>query len=209
MDISPARRIQRGLAKLAAIDPTPLLETLEEVMWEDNRRGVMAGTNMNDVEMKHCEYRLSLASANPSMTPGVGELPTQFTRREGNDFGSSLKTHEYQQLSGPPLAPRGEGSRVISNYRTDNFREGNVWVIEGAWIDILSAKGVPFIHAHFIGLHGSYPGRYASNKGKRYGVNLPRRDLRGLRQWGRNEARNQVNAWAKIQIAESILKPVL
>lgn len=208
-NLAPIQRLRRGLAKLESVDPTPILETLEAVLQEDNRRGVMGGIDGDDQPMIRTTYRMSLISANANMSARVGELPAEFTRKETNDIGSSLKTSEYKKLSGPPLAPRGEGSRVISNYRTNNGREGKGWFVEGSWIDILSRKGVPFIGAHFRGLHAFFFSTNPNGKRRGYTVNLPRRNLVGLRKWGRDEARAQVKAWAQQVIAESILKPFL
>ena len=91
---------------------------------------------------------------------------------------NNLSTRQYKRLSGPPLAPRREASRVISNLRTRHRVQGGALVVEGFWDDVVSAKGRPFLHAHFTGTN-----------------NLPRRDLRGVRPAGMRLARAIVREW--------------
>src|SRR5947209_6256359 len=83
-------------------------------------------------------------------------------------------------LGGPPLAPRGASSRVITNLFTQHGRDpaDNTWFAEGAWFEVVSTRGIPFLMAHFTGA--------ATGRGHR--VKLPVRDLRGVRPQGRQEA---------------------
>ena len=61
-----------------------------------------------------------------------------------------------------------------------------VWEVVGAWINVVSKKGVPFLHWHFDGT------------GK-----LPRRDLRGIRPDGVAKCRRSARAWMIDQIRSS------
>jgi hypothetical protein len=90
---------------------------------------------------------------------------------------NNLATRVYKQLDGPPLAPRREASRVISNLMTEH--DTTEMSASGGWAEVVSPKGVPFLKAHFNGENG-----------------LPVRDLRGVRPWGVAQARAAVRKWA-------------
>src|SRR6202034_3051404 len=65
---------------------------------------------------------------------------------------NNLTAAEYKLLGGPPLAPRGAFSRVITNFMTDwaKLRDG-LWQVTFWWEDVVSTKGVPFLRYHFEG----------------------------------------------------------
>ena len=90
---------------------------------------------------------------------------------------NNLATWQYQRLTGPPLAPRREASRVIANLRTRHRVEGGALVAEGFWDDVVDARGKPFLHYHF------------------HGIGQKRRDLRGVRPDGMRVARAVVREW--------------
>lgn len=133
--------------------------------------------------------------------------PTNFANLSGMGLGgpvsgfkpgpsNNLTTSQYKRLTGPPLAPRGPGSRVISNYTVEFMPSGmNVVGVEGGWDDIVSKKGVSFLPFHFngSGVHNSQQVFARSIAGNNY--DLPRRNLVGLRQWGKTQARKELNAW--------------
>jgi phage gpG-like protein len=50
---------------------------------------------------------------------------------------------------------------------------------------VVSTRGVPFLDAHFTG----------ASTGRGHAVHLPRRDLRGVRPQGRQEAVVALNEW--------------
>ncbi|HWE39526.1 MAG TPA: hypothetical protein VG406_23455 [Isosphaeraceae bacterium] len=173
------------LDRLVDPDPTDLLLRWREVMEEDNRRGIMGGLDGFGRPMTPVKYRLALASALPQFRAGRS-VPKRFRKapklpdrsRLFVDFGG-LARSEYRRLSGPPLAPRGEGSRVISNYATAHGEEAaGRWFAEGAWIDVVSDRGVPFLHSHFVGAGHD-----------------PTRDLRGIRPWGRAAIDRATRSW--------------
>jgi hypothetical protein len=97
---------------------------------------------------------------------------------------NNLTTSQYKLLGGPPLAPRDQFSRVITNYKADYAKlpSGN-WATTFWWDEVMSVKGVHFLKYHFNG-----DGR------------LPKRDLRGLRPRGKQEALQALHNWAKDKI---------
>jgi len=80
---------------------------------------------------------------------------------------------------GPPLAPRGAFSRVITNLVTGyEVLASGAYSAYGLWNEVVNAKGRKFLHYHFEGT-----GR------------LPVRDLRGVRPEGVERARKAAKAW--------------
>lgn len=193
----------------------PLLEAWTKVLIEDNRRGVMMGIDGDGQPMKPTKYRLSLTQT------GAGKAGDKFFNFQGQAFeniegpnefyfanlsGSdgigykpgppgNLKTSEYRKMTGPPLAPRGPASRVISNYVVQVMAGSNMVGVEGGWNDVVSARGVEFLPFHFAG-YGSQNDLFASSLAGP-NRNLPRRNLVGLRQWGKTQARKELNSWVK------------
>lgn len=171
------------MAWAADPDLSGLCEILRDVIFEDNRRGVMAGLDKDG----------------RPMTPTIRERTPQghWVTRVLPD---GRKTHYYQagsspspdapagvsEGSGPPLAPRGERSRVITNLETGWGKPGpGLWVVYGGWEGLTSGGDaeVDFLTFHFEG-----QGR------------LPTRDLAGLRPQGLEEAMTVVSAWVENQI---------
>ena len=100
---------------------------------------------------------------------------------------NNLTSAQYRRLSGPPVAPRGRGSRVHTNLRTQQGYDGTrgVFFAVAAWFDILSRKGVPFILAHFTG----------AAVGRGHKVKLPVRDLRGIAPADQGGFLDDLEAW--------------
>jgi hypothetical protein len=140
--------LRASMARLAHPDPTPLLRQLEEVIFRDNERGVLAGLDRNGQRMPVTKRQLD-----PNLSAKLGD--------------------------GPPLAPKRTDSRVIKDLVTGFFQDGGDWVVFGAWENVLSKSGVPFLPFHFRG-----EGR------------LPVRDLAGLRPEGFTEAADLVDRFA-------------
>ena len=154
----------------------------------DNRRGVLAGVDKDDAPMIPCSYRDSGGGA---FGPGVSKGPKRDAAFGPSHkawgpyaagFDVNLATTQYKRLTGPPLAPRYDESRVIKHLETGHGRNPstNEWFAVGAWADVVSRKGDPFLPYHFEGAG-----------------NLPRRDLRGVRAEGRREARKLALQWFK------------
>ncbi len=194
-----AGALERFEARLARYKPTraqwnTLAEQLEKVVIEDNRKGVLSGLDRDGNPMAPVKYRTGLSvKTRFRRGPEFGTTSGRFQGRTGLGFklrkwlgraggdtlpNNNLTTAAYRKLTGPPLAPRREGSRVITNFQvTSRVIEGGVEVA-GSWKDVLSAKGRPFLMGHFTGA-----GR------------LPRRDLRGVRPEGRRLAARLVWEW--------------
>lgn len=171
--------LSRKLARLADPDATPLMEQWEDIIAEDNRKGVLEGTDMDGNDMPSLKYRGGSAAPKRARK---GKAQGSVVGAHNPGVGGNLTTTEYRQLTGPRLAPRGENSRVITNFATAHGRDTSDrfrWFAVGKWLDVVNAKGEPFLHYHFDGL----------------GRN-PRYDLRGLRPWGRRLAREALRQWA-------------
>lgn len=147
----------------------PTLIKIAKVMVEDNRRGILAGLDAR-------------GQPAPALTSRTGKGRKPAPRKAGfgktRGFNPNPVSGKYANATGPRLAPFTIKSRVITNYATQYGQDGTTFFVEGAWIDVLSSKGKPFLHYHFVGA----------------GHN-PRYDLRGVRTWGLNEA-------AKILVAD-------
>ena len=221
-----------GTAKFAVALSTvenyvgPLIKSWAKVLIQDNRRGVLAGKDKNDRNVMPTHYRRSFTQAGfdrPTYVKGVQSpdaskswlVNTSGTESDVGGFkggvSANLSKKEYQKLAGPPLAPRGMASRIISNYIVRAFIQADgVYGVEGGWNDVVAKNGYPFLYAHFngTGMHkgGNYASWIPSRKFKKIndsgqgfgrGKNLPRRDMNGLREWGRKRARADLNAWIR------------
>lgn len=180
----------------------PLLTAWKNVLLEDNRRGVMMGVDGEGRRMKPTTYRKSLRQTSAgeagdeffnaqgeAFSNMEGEKEFYFANMTGNEGigfkpgpSGNMSRKEYRKATGPPLAPRGPASRVISNYTVEPLTSatGNTVGVEGGWDDVVSEKGFEFLPVHFNG-----------------GKNIPRRNLVGLRAWGKAQARKELNAWVK------------
>jgi hypothetical protein len=191
VDTTGLDRLRARLAKVANPDPTDLLLRVADVMDEDNRRGILKGEDGNGNPMVRVTYR-------PIGKKGVKLTVAQRLGQKGgikrgkySRIGSGIERNnnnltsaEYRLLDGPPLAPRRQYSRVITNYHQNARQIGQrTWEVVGAWINVLSRKGVPFLRYHFEGAG-----------------HLPIRDLRGIRPWGMERIRSATRAWMIDQV---------
>ena len=197
VDTTGLDRLRTRFERLANPNPVLLMETWSDIMDDDNRRGILHGTDGNGNPMVQVSYRPVNAKgekmkrgARLTVEQRLGQAPRTKRGRLAT-FGSiaeglnnNLSSSSYRKLDGPPLAPRRQFSRVITNYHTryGEIRQ-NVWEVVGAWIDVISRKGVPFLRYHFTGA-----GR------------LVIRDLRGIRPEGIAKARKSARAWMIDQI---------
>jgi hypothetical protein len=190
-------------------DRAELAMGLAEVMIEDNRAGVLAGLDRNGNPAPALTYRGGAGKRTPFRrgSDAAYGLAARGVRRDRSKAGmlrfkglssytftdsrfrqvilpnNNLATWKYQELTGPRLAPRRDASRVISNYKPKSPMyewNGRVLTVICGWVDVVSAKGVPFLQAHFKGEHG-----------------LPKYDLAGVRPIGKRKAVVIVRAWAK------------
>jgi len=203
--------LKARLARLAIPDATDLMQTWMAIIKADNKRGVLAGLDKDGNPMRPVTYRPVGA---PKKLTDAQRNTTNRRKRQGEFLGrgkapagtnNNLTSAEYRKLGGPPLAPRGAFSRVITNLLTgftwpggsENVPPGiagGQWAAIGYWEGVVSVKGVPFLIFHFEGRTDT--GR--SRKGA-----LPQRDLRGVRPEGRREAREAAREWAVSQIRQN------
>jgi hypothetical protein len=128
--------------KIRAADHTTLMLDWEATMLADNKRGVLAGEDKNGSPLLPVTYRPKgpALSGNRKSDRGYKGFGPSAAGLHGN-----LSSSEYRRLSGPPLAPRGANSRVITNFFTRHGRNGGQWFVEGAWLDVVSVSGVAFL----------------------------------------------------------------
>lgn len=55
---------------------------------------------------------------------------------------------QYAGKSGPPLAPSGTGSRVVTHFRAKARQRGGAWQVVAGWAGVVSRQGVPFLPFH-------------------------------------------------------------
>lgn len=204
----------------------PLIKSWGRILFEDNRRGVLMGLDKDDRSVMRTHYRTSYTQAGidrPTYVKGIlapDAMKSWLVNISGSEMGmggfkggtgNNLTKNEYKKLTGPPLAPRGMASRIISNYVVNVFTQQNgVYGVEGGWNDVVSNRGYPFLYAHFNGTGLHKGGNYATfmpsrrfrrinNSGNGFGRgrNLPRRDMNGLRAWGRKRANDDLNRWMR------------
>ncbi len=175
-----------------AHDLRELGETWERIIAEDNRKGILSGTDGDGKAAPPLRYRMGAGRSTKGRSGDRKGFRVSrfrgFAPRMGKVLpNNNLTTEQYQKLSGPRLAPRRDASRVIANHKTETLIragvKGPTLEVTGQWVDVVSAKGSPFLAAHFTG------------RGR-----LPKYDLRGIRQWGLNQARNAALAWLRVLI---------
>ncbi len=204
LDTTGLDRLRVRLERIANPDATDLMQTWMRIIDQDNRRGVMAGLDKDGNPMAPVTYRpvgtpqkLTDAQRNTSNRRArTGEFHGRGPAPAG--MNNNLTSREYRQLGGPPLAPRGQFSRVITNLLTGFTSPTNAtnvpggitsgqWTAIGYWEGVVSTKGIPFLIFHFEG---------RSNAGRSRNVRIPQRDLRGVRPEGRRLAREAMREWA-------------
>ena len=202
-------------ARLATIEHYigDLMNSWGKVLVEDNRRGVLAGLDKNSRPVQRTHYRWGVTQAGVDRptyvkfvpNPNGGNWKTNVSGGHAEGFkpgpSANLSTKDYKRLTGPPLAPRGMASRIISNYTVAPIMgDNNEFGVEGGWDDVVSKKGVPFLKFHFNGTGRNAGGQYlwlASTVNHRIKANLPRRNMNGLRDWGMARAKAALNTWMK------------
>ena len=183
-NIEALDRLQARFAKIAHPDARGLMKTWMGIIERDNRRGVMAGLDKDGNPLVPVTYR-------PIGAP-VKTTKSQRLGRKGSERGvfgghgpqasglhNNLTSAEYRRLGGPPLAPRGVFSRVITNLRTEwDHPSETTWTADGVWREVVSTKGDKFLRYHFHGIGGTI-----------------RRDLTGVRPEGIKEAKAAARNW--------------
>jgi hypothetical protein len=197
VDTTGLDRLRARFDRIANPDPTPLLVRVAKLLDDDNRAGVLAGLDGANNSMAPVTYRPVSAKTGKLVKKGValtleqrlGQSPKKSRgsySRIGSDIqraNNNLTSAEYRLLGGPPLAPRKQFSRVITNYQQEARQIGSrAWEVVGAWVNVLSRKGVPFLTYHFNG------------------IGQQRRDLRGIRPDGIAKIKATARAWMLDQI---------
>jgi hypothetical protein len=192
-------RIKARLNKIANLDPTPLLVSWTQLIADDNRNGVLAGLDKDGKPLQKVTYRpvedvakrINIAAKESSRL----RLGQHHARKKDLLFGgmgpaasglhNNLTSSEYRRLDGPPLAPRYQFSRVITNLRLGQpIKEAeNRWIAFCYWDEVVSTSGYSFLPVHF--------------NGEPLGRNGPsiKRDLRGVRPEGKQRCRAALREW--------------
>jgi hypothetical protein len=194
IDLSGLDRLTARFRLLVNPNAAPLLDRWKLVMAEDNRKGILAGQDKDGNPLRPVTYRPKYDAIGP-LKKGKKSRELTVEERLGQSkrtkqgryaaFGSTanaewnnLKTSQYRTLDGPPLAPRRQFSRVITNYVVRSGQTSpTMWESVGYWLDVLSTKGKTFLHYHFNG------------EGQAV------RDLRGVRPDGIAKCRKSARAW--------------
>jgi hypothetical protein len=207
VDMTGLQRTMTKLSTLKDLNAADLMESWEEVIANDNRRGVLAGTNKDGVPMHPVKYRPvkpgPFRVGKREKGKGAAQLNRDLKRfrlnqraglKRGQFAGQSpfgpgwvernnnLTSSEYRLLGGPPLAPRDQFSRVITNLATAHKRvSASQWVAWGEWKEVMSVKGF-----HFL------PVLFAKHNW----------DLRGVRPDGMTKAVEALRNWARLALRE-------
>jgi hypothetical protein len=183
------------LAKLAKVSnisyemAIPLLDQWEKILVEGNRRKVLSALDGKGNPMPAVTYRTGRGprrTGRPigrTVNFGITRYAAKGRGYKGIASGDphangNLTTAEYQKLTGPPLAPRDEQSRVVANLETMSGRDARGFWAGKQWRGVLDKHGNKFLHYHFNG-----EGR---NK---------KRDLRGIDAVEQSQAREALKAW--------------
>ena len=192
-----------GLNALANLDATPLMERWEEIIVEGNRRGVLSGVDGYNRPEPPLKYRFGIgkrtrnrqrpAYGSPVANPQKADVRA-FRGPFAAGWDDNLLASQYAGLTGPRLAPRGEQSRAIKNLMTriDYDPSTHTWSVIGAWAEVVSAEGFPFLPVHFEGLKA----------GRGAGFTMPKYDLRPVRPEDLQFARNALMAFIRTDYLE-------
>ena len=186
VDVTGLERLINRLQEVRNPQFKLVMLTFERIIVEDNRKGVLAGLDKDGNPMAPVTYRpvgkkTAVTARQKNNAKGKGKFGGLGPMAAG--LHNNLSSAEYRKLGGKPLAPRGAFSRVITNLRPGHEKiSSHVWEAYAFWADVVSQKGKPFLHAHFLGI------------GQKV------RDLRGVRPEGHEKARKAAIAWMSDQI---------
>lgn len=196
LDLRPLDRLIERFKRLQNPDATPLMLTWQRIVERQNRQGILAGLDGAGNPFTPVTYRPKLTTGQKPLQLTVDQrLGRRANATRGKFLGyakaaggllknNNLSSTEYRKLDGPPLAPRRQFSRVITNFKIDfaQVPSGN-WQVTYWWEDVVSVKNVSFLKYHFDGTK-----------------KLPQRDLRGIRPDAKLEAKAAAREWMKDQV---------
>ncbi len=197
VDLSGCNNLIKKLDKLEHIDATTLMFGFEKLIEEDNRKGVMAGLGKDSQPLLPVSYRprrevVDIRGKSADAKRMRNNAKGNAKKGKFSGFGpwasglhNNLSYEEYLQLTGPPLAPRGYASRVITNLVTSFLVDPTrrIWTAVGAWKDVVNVKGIPFLRFLF-----------------------PKRDIRGVRPAGMAKAKVMATNWLRDYIRTHVTK---
>lgn len=178
------------LQALRDVDLFPVAEQCEQFIIEGNRRGVLAGLDGHNQPMPPLRYRAG--AGKKTRNRRVPDFGTNLFQETGHGpfsagLHDNLTTAEYQELTGPRLAPRRDQSRIIKNLLTRiDHPDDDTWEAIGAWAEVVSVRGVKFLPFHFDG------------------IGQARYDLRPIRDEDMQFCRNALEAFANQDFFRSI-----
>ena len=163
---------------------------------------MLDGTDGKGLRMAAVTYR---PAGIPRHKLTLGERLGQKANKRRGEYGgimpsgggllanNNLTAKAYRELIGPPLAPRRQFSRVITNAVTGNYPDltrPGVYYVELAWGEVVSPSGFHFLPVHFKGLP--------------LGKHGPRiqRDLRGVRPDDLDKMRASLRRWCALTIRD-------
>jgi hypothetical protein len=133
-------RLLADVRSLETIDFAPLMEDWRALFEADNEAGALEGLDGYGVPLEAVTYRPD---------PSVGRRkPIDYTIQPNDNLTGS----HYRSLDGPPLAPQGLESRIVTHYRTE-WRQPtpSTWFTQGAWQDVKTVNGLSLLPFHFDG----------------------------------------------------------
>ena len=144
------------LGDLADMDIRPLAEAAKIVAIEDNARARVAGVDKDGEEMDPLSRK-----AKDGLRRSL--RPSELARRGGD---------------GPPLAPRGAGSRIVTDYHVEVIPQpGGAVLVQGSW------PNLPWLKFHLKG-----------------GPIMPRRDVAGITPRGMDEIAETTRAFLAVKL---------
>ena len=213
IDTTGIDRVQERLRKLTGEQfesqiPT-LMASWQDVIRTDNRDGILAGLDKDGNPIQAVTYRPVADKGKRINARGRSDAAVRMRHGQAGNrtknlvfagtgphaagLHNNLTSSEYRKLDGPPLAPRYQFSRVISNLRTDAAQwykdeasSVNRWVAFAYWDEVVARDGVTkFLVYHFDG-----------EPLGRGGPSIVR-DLRGVRPDGMRRAQDVLRAWTE------------